>query len=100
MQQATEATATTLLPLVARLQGRKLVRIEGSDIFGVPAGWAADAIAGEAEVKTVRTPLELEEAVQDRGVTALFVPRHTFGWTMLERILRRNSLVKTIFWEE
>ncbi|MEZ0262617.1 MAG: hypothetical protein ACAH80_16550 [Alphaproteobacteria bacterium] len=98
--QAEAATATTLLPLVARLQGRKLVRIEGSDIFGVPAGWAADAVAGEPEVKTVRTPLELEEAMQDEGTSALFVPRYTFGWSMLERILRRNSLVKTIFWEE
>ena len=49
---------------------------------------------------TVRTPTELEEAVRDADVSAIFVPLHTFGWTMLERILRRNSLVKTIFWEE
>lgn len=97
---AAAETASALLPLVARLQGRKLGSIDGSGVFGVPAGWAATAIAGEAEVKTVRTPVELEEAVQDAGVSALFVPRNTFGWSMLERILRRNSLVKTIFWEE
>jgi hypothetical protein len=92
--------AAELLPLAARVQGRKLGRIETCDIFAISRGWAAVTMQDEPGVATVRTPVELEEALCNPRAGAVFVPRYTFGWTMLERVLRRNAVVKTIFWEE
>jgi hypothetical protein len=95
-----QQSAAALLPFAARLQGRKLCRIEGADVFSIPAGWAAAELRAEPGIVTAQTPTELEAALQDELTHGVFVPRFTFGWTMLERILRRNGLVKTIFWEE
>jgi hypothetical protein len=100
MMNQEQQTAMTILPLVARLQGGKLANIEGSDIFSIAAGWPADMLRKEPGVVTVQTPTELEVAVQSRDLHTIFVPRDTFGWSMLERILTRNSLAKTIFWEK
>lgn len=99
MQQQALATAE-LLPIVARLQAQKMATIEGSSIFAVPGGWAADVLRTEGHVVTTETPTTFEAAVQDPTVRTIFVPRDTFGWRLMERILTRNSLVKTIFWEE
>lgn len=93
-------TTQELLPIAARLQGRKIGSIGGSNVFSVASGWPAGQLRAESNVATVSTATELESALQDDQVSTLFVPRDTFGWSMLERILQRNSLVKTIYWEE
>jgi len=54
----------------------------------------------EPGVVTAKTPTELESAVQNEDVHTIFVPRYAFGMLMLERVLARNGLVKTIFWEQ
>lgn len=95
-----QQAASGILPFAARLQGRRLGRIEGSDIFAVPSGWAAAEIRAEPGIVTATTPAELETALQDGDAHGVFVPRFAFGWSLLERILCRNGLVKTIFWEE
>jgi hypothetical protein len=92
--------AQQLLPLAARLRGHRLGSIDGSDVFAVPSGWPAEQLRSERTVRTVSTAMELETAVQDDRVSTIFVPRDTFGWATLEKILLRNSLVKTIYWEE
>jgi hypothetical protein len=89
-----------LLPIVTRLQCRKIGTVEGSDIFAVPRGWAAELLRSEADVVTAETPSTFDTALQEPDTRAIFVPRNTFGWNLMERILGRNSLVKTIFWEE
>lgn len=94
------ATANSLLPIVTRLQGRKIGNIEGSTVFSVPGGWPAELLRSEADIVTTETPTAFEMAVQDPDTRAVFVPADTFGWNLMERILRRNSLSKTIFWEE
>lgn len=98
MQQ--QETKNAILPLVSRLQCRKMSPIEGSDVFAVPHGWASGALQEEPGMVTVRTVFELDAAVQDENTTTIFVPLDTFGLPVLEKILRRNGLVKTIFWEE
>lgn len=97
--QASTAT-NDLLPIVTRLQGRKIGNIEGSTVFSVPGGWPAELLRSEAGIVTAETPTAFEMALQDAGGSAIFIPRDTFGWNLMERILRRNSLSKTIFWEE
>lgn len=97
MQQETIAH---LIPLVVRLQGSKLGTVAGSEIFSVASGWPAEQLQKEAEVMTVKTPTQLEMAVQDANVHTIFVPRYAFGMLMLERVLSRNGLTKTIFWEQ
>ena len=97
--QTNNATAE-FLPIVTRLQCRKIGNVEGSTIFAVPGGWAADLLRNEADIVTAETPTTFEMALQNTDSQAIFVPRDTFGWNLMERILRRNSLVKTIFWEE
>lgn len=89
-----------LLPLAARLKARKDGDAAGSPVFAVPGGWAAETLRAEAGIATVTTAAELERAVQDGAVAAIFVPRDTFGRTLLDRVLQRNGVVKTIFWEE
>lgn len=96
----TDSRTAQLLPIVARLQGRKIGNIEGSTVFAVPRGWPADMLRNEADVVTAQTPTSFETALQESNNRAIFIPRDTFGWNLMERILRRNSLVKTIFWEE
>src|SRR4051812_7630316 len=95
------STATNeLLPIVTRLQGRKIGIIEGSTVFSVPGGWPAAMLRAERGVITAETPSAFDAAVQDPETHTIFIPRDTFGWNLMERILRRNSLSKTIFWEE
>jgi hypothetical protein len=100
MTTATATTAEQLLPLVTRLQGHKIGCIDGSDVFAIQSGWPAEQLRMERGVTTASTPMELETAMQDDRVSTIFVPRDTFGWATLEKILLRNSLVKTIYWEE
>ena len=98
MQQ--NAAVSDLLPIVTRLQGRKIANIEGTSVFSIPGGWAAELLRSEADVVTTETPTAFEMAVQSTDTRAIFIPVDTFGWNLMERILRRNSLSKTIFWEE
>jgi hypothetical protein len=93
-------TLDALLPLAARLKARKAESAAGSPVFAVPGGWAAETLRAEPGVATVQTLSELETAVQDENIGAIFVPCGTFGRTALELILGRNGLSKTIFWEE
>jgi hypothetical protein len=96
MQQA----ANELLPIVTRLKCRKIANVEGSIVFAVPRGWPAERIRNEPEIVTAETPTAFDAALQAANCHAIFIPRDTFGWNLMERILRRNSLTKTIFWEE
>jgi hypothetical protein len=57
-------------------------------------------LRAERDVVTAETPSAFDAALQDADTSAIFIPRDTFGWNLMERILRRNSLSKTIFWEE
>ena len=94
------AAIADLLPIVTRLQGRKIGNIEGSTVFSVAGGWPAELLRSEAGIVTTETPTAFEMAVQNPDTRAIFVPVDTFGWNLMEKILRRNSLAKTIFWEE
>jgi hypothetical protein len=98
MQTTTETSE--LLPIVARLQGRKIGVIDGSPVFSVPPGWPAQHLRAEPGIVTAETPSAFDAAVKDPEAHTIFIPRDTFGWNLMERILRRNSLSKTIFWEE
>ncbi len=100
MQQNASIAAADLLPVAARLKAQKIASIEGSPVFAIPGGWVADILRADPAIVTADTPSAFETAVQDPEVATIFVSRDTFGWRLMERILTRNSLVKTIFWEE
>lgn len=95
-----QTAANELLPIATRLKCRKIANVEGTIIFAVPRGWPADLIRNEPEIVTVETPTAFDGALQAANCHAIFIPRDTFGWNLMERILRRNSLTKIIFWEE
>lgn len=77
-----------------------MAHMAGSSVIAVEKGLRTDRLRTDDGVVTVYTPTELETAVQSDSTKTIFVPRNTFGPSLLKRILQRNSLVKTIFWEE
>jgi hypothetical protein len=98
-ENQTQAPSSQMMSLAVRLRAGKMSRIEGSDVFSIAHGWQAELLQKEAGISVVSSPTEFEQALQDEGAATVFVPRAAFGWTLLERILRRNDVAKTVFWE-
>lgn len=78
----------------------KTLEVGGSEVYKVQAGWECAQIRQDPNVVEVTTVAELEAAVQDPEQATIFVPNDAaVTLEILERVLKRNSLEKTIFWQ-
>lgn len=82
------------------MEGSKLASVGGSNIYLTKAGWECEQIKADPNVTKVISVLQLEAAVQDPNIATIFVPTASaLTLDMAERVLARNGLDKTLFWE-
>ena len=98
-------TSTKIPELLRRLSRQTLDTaylgaVNGSDIYQVQEGWQREILINDPAVTTVMSATEFEEAVRAPEISSIFVP-HNAAVTqeVAERILNRNALLKTIYWE-
>ncbi len=77
-----------------------LGNINGSDIYQVQAGWQQEILSHDSDVVVVNTGTEFETAVASSECRSIYVPKKAvITQEIAERILQRNPLSKTVFWE-
>ena len=97
-----EGLAEDLLPLVAR---KKMTQNPGEHIgaslfYDAGPGWEKDIVQQENDVKTVRTPREMERAFADPDIKTVFIPSGAaITRQVAKRICERSGLGKTVFYE-
>jgi hypothetical protein len=102
MNTAKDKAQPELLRRLARktLQPAYVGSVNGSDIYQISEGWQREVLLGDSDVVVVRSASEFETAVESPHTHTLFVPsRAALTQEIAERILERNPLSKTIFWE-
>ena len=74
--------------------------VNGSDIYQVREGWQKEILASDTSVKIALNSTDFENAVVSANINSIFVP-HSAALTqeIAERILLRNPLSQTIYWE-
>jgi hypothetical protein len=77
-----------------------LETVNGSEIYQVKDGWPRAVLEETGTIMVVDNAQTFEQAVQDPTMPGIYVARHAaMTEEMATRILTRNSLPKTIFWE-
>lgn len=72
----------------------------GSEIYQLQAGWQKEVLANDDDVVIAMSSTEFEDAVIAPEVSSILVPCNAaLTQEIVERILLRNSLSKTIYWE-
>lgn len=74
--------------------------VNDSSIYQVSAGWQREKLLGDADVIIVQDALEFEGVLKNPNQHTLFIPKDALlTQEIAERILERNVLSKTVFWE-
>lgn len=94
------ATAHALLGIAARLDLVRLETIGDTAIMAISEPWKIAVLTVEPGIITAATPARFEAALQDAAASGIFVPKYSFGYTQLQRILARHASSTTIYWEE
>jgi hypothetical protein len=97
-----EKISSELLRRLARktLQPAYVGSVGGSDIYQISQSWQREVLLGDSDVTITHNTTEFENAVQSANFQAIFVPYDAaLTQEVAERILLRNPLSKTIFWE-
>lgn len=91
--------------ILARLTRQSLIpyrlgSVNGSDIYQVNESWQREELLKDENVRAVVSADDFESAVQNPKVFTIFVLKTaSLTQEIAERILERNSLNKTVFWE-
>lgn len=71
-----------------------------SFFYELDGGWETRILAEDADVRKVRTTLELEDAFTDARVKIIFIPKMSaVTRTVALRVCRRHGAGKTVFYE-
>lgn len=94
------------IPELLRILSRKTLEdmylgsVNGSDIYQLQQGWQREIIAADPAVCVVMNTTDFEQAVISPDVSSIFVPHNAvITQELVERILLRNPLSKTVYWE-
>lgn len=91
-----------VLPLLAKqdVLTHKLASIEGSNIYQLQYGWSRSVLLDQQQYTKTMNTGEFEAAVQNPDVETILVPANAnLTFEIAQRVLKRNSLSKTILWE-
>ena len=78
----------------------RLGSIKGSDIYQVTEGWQREVLLSDDNIHAVNNAEEFENAVQNPKLFSIFVLKNaSLTQEITKRILERNALSKTVFWE-
>ena len=108
----TQSKTTTIDPALAGNLSSKIARQQlmaagsaayvegGSEVYAVPQGWECEQLKADPQVTTAISTVAFEAAVKDVDCATIFIPKQAaLTLEMVKRVLGRNALSKTIFWE-
>lgn len=91
--------------LLRRLSRQSLDRfylgaVNGSDIYQIQEGWQREILTNDPAITIAINAREFEDAVRAQDISSIFVPHNaSLTQEIAERILNRNPLSKTVYWE-
>jgi hypothetical protein len=84
----------------ASVTANLLAQVGGSMVYQVTAGWPREELLRDPDVQVIADAESFEEAARAPHIYSLFVPKDArLTQEIAERILQRNPLAKTVFWE-
>ncbi len=95
----TASSRAEFIDIAARLSAEKSHPIEGFPVLIIREAWQKDVLSNSQDVAVATTISELESAIKEAAVSAIFIPIDCFGSQLLSDILARQSLTKTLFME-